>query len=130
MVRLYLLLGVIVAAFYIFSIVDCALRERSRVRVLPKPVWVLIVLIPLIGGALWFLFGRRGRSDGEYRRDTAPDDDPEFLGSLGGDDGAGKDGTAVDENLEERIRELEDELSDLDKKHRDNNGRGAGHPDA
>jgi hypothetical protein len=123
MVRLYLLLGVVVAAFYIFSIVDCALCDRSRVRVLPKPVWILIVLIPVIGGALWFIFGRRGRSDGGGTRSLAPDDDPEFLGSL---DRQG------DDDLQERIRALEDELSDLDKKQRDgrDNGKGPGRPDA
>ncbi|MFF1571498.1 PLDc N-terminal domain-containing protein [Leifsonia sp. NPDC058292] len=105
MVRLWIVLGVAAAVFYIYSVADCALFERSRVRGLPKPVWLLvIILFPVIGGVLWFLVGRgRRRSEG-VRRTTAPDDDPEFLKRLG-----------TDREQEERIRQLEKELSDLDE---------------
>ena len=105
MVRLYLLLGVVVVAFYIFSIVDCALYDRMRVRALPKPAWVLIVLIPVIGGLLWFAFGRAGKGANAGARPMAPDDDPEFLGSLGRNN--------RDNDLQDRIHRLEQELSDL-----------------
>lgn len=106
MVRLYVVLGVVAVAFYVFSIVDCALFDRTRVRTLPKTAWVFIVLLPIIGGLLWFVFGRaRRRSDRGGSRVIAPDDDPAFLGGLG-----------RDRAQQERIRRLERELADLDDK--------------
>jgi len=104
MVRLWIVLGVAAAVFYIYSVADCALFDRSRVRGLPKPVWLLvIILFPVIGGVLWFLIGRGRRRSGQQRRVTAPDDDPEFLGKL-----------KLDHDQEERIRQLEKELAELD----------------
>jgi hypothetical protein len=103
MVRLWIVLGVAAAVFYIYSVVDCALFDRSRVRGLPKPIWLLIVILfPIIGGILWFLIGR-GRRRAAEQRLVAPDDDPEFLGKL-----------KLDRDQEERIRQLEKELADLD----------------
>lgn len=113
MVRLYVVLGVVAVAFYIFSIVDCALADSTRVRTLPKPAWVFIVLIPVIGGILWFLFGRARRSDSGAVRSVAPDDDPAFLGSLG-----------RDRDQEARIRRLERELAELDDKGGDSDKPG------
>jgi len=103
MVRLWIVLGVAAAVFYIYSVVDCALFDRTRVRGLPKPLWLLIIILfPIIGGILWFLVGRGRRRAGD-RRLVAPDDDPEFLGKL-----------KLDRDQEERIRQLEKELADLD----------------
>ncbi|MET0784857.1 PLD nuclease N-terminal domain-containing protein [Leifsonia flava] len=103
-----LLVGLVVAAvvFMIYSIIDCALFDRRRVRGLPKGVWLLvIILVPLVGGALWFLVGRgrRAKSARGGARTVAPDDDPEFLGRL-----------KRDAAQEERIRRMEQELADLD----------------
>ncbi|WP_223693396.1 PLD nuclease N-terminal domain-containing protein [Leifsonia poae] len=104
MVRLWIVLGVAAAVFYIYSVADCAFFDRSRVRGLPKPLWIIvIVLFPVIGGLLWFFIGRGRRRDNGARRTVAPDDDPEFLKRLG-----------RDRDQEERIRQLEKELSDLD----------------
>jgi hypothetical protein len=104
MVRLWIVLGVAAAVFYIYSVADCAFFDRSRVRGLPKPAWlVIIILFPVIGGVLWFAIGRGRRRHQEARRSSAPDDDPEFLKRLG-----------QDKEQEERIRQLEKELSDLD----------------
>jgi hypothetical protein len=108
MVRLFIVLGVVVTVFYIYSVVDCALIERNRVRGLPKPVWLLIIIVfPLIGGLLWFLIGRgRGTAPlGKARRRVAPDDNPEFLKKL-----------SRSRDQEERIRKLEQELAELDDK--------------
>ncbi len=117
MIRVWLIVGVIAALFYIYSIVDCALAERDRVRALPKAAWLPIVIVfPMIGGALWFAVGRprRGRSAGA--RTVAPDDDPEFLRDL-----------QRDREQRERIRRIEQELADLDdtpkKKSGDSDGR-------
>ncbi len=104
MVRLWIVLGVVATVFYIYSVVDCALFDRSRVRGLPKPFWLLvIILFPIIGGVLWFLIGRGRRSDLGAKRTVAPDDDPAFLKQL-----------AADRDQEERIKRLEQELAELD----------------
>lgn len=113
MVRLWLVVGVIAAVFYIYSIVDTALIERSRVRALPKPAWLLIVIIfPLIGGVLWFIFGRARRGTVTRSRVIAPDDDPEFLGSIGR---SRVKNTKQTRDEAERIRQLEKDLAELDE---------------
>ena len=104
MMRLYV--GLIVAAvvFTVYAVIDCAFTAPYRVRGLPKAAWVVIViLLPVIGGVLWFLIGR-GRNPGRMRT-SAPDDDPEFLNRLG-----------ADQARKERIRKLEEKLSDFDKR--------------
>lgn len=100
----------IYAAVTIYSIVDIALIERYRVRALPKIVWVLIVIvIPIVGAVLWFLLGRirlndSGDTRGPVRRGpAAPDDDPEFLRKLG-----------REQQQDERIRDLEERLRQID----------------
>ena len=80
--------GVLLAlAVYIWFIVDVLRTPGSTVRTLPKFVWLLIVvLIPLLGGVLWFLGGRpRGQGRRRKRGPVAPDDDPAFLRQLGDD---------------------------------------------
>lgn len=114
MVRLWIALGVAALVFCIYSVADCALFDRSRVRGLPKPVWVLVVILfPIIGGILWFLVGRGRRKADLARRVTAPDDDPAFLGKL-----------RLDHDQEERIRRLEKELAELDDNGPDNDQTG------
>jgi cbb3-type cytochrome oxidase subunit 3 len=113
MVRLWLVVGVIAAVFYIYSIVDTALIERSRIRALPKPAWLAIVIIfPLIGGVLWFIFGRARRGTVTRSRVIAPDDDPEFLGSIGR---SRVKNTKQTRDEAERIRQLEKDLAELDE---------------
>ncbi|WP_243064900.1 PLD nuclease N-terminal domain-containing protein [Humibacter sp. RRB41] len=117
MVRVWLVIGVVAALLYIYSIVDCALAERDRVRGLPKAAWVPIVIVfPLIGAILWFAIGRPRRDRQAGPRTVAPDDDPDFLRNL-----------ERDRQQQERIRRLERELSDLDdtpkKKSGDTDGR-------
>ena len=81
MFRLWLVIGFLATAFYIYSIVNVSLTDRLGVRGLPKAAWVAVVIIfPLIGAALWYAVGRSGLRGA---RVVAPDDDPEFLASLG-----------------------------------------------
>jgi hypothetical protein len=111
MVRFWVIAIVAVVVFTIYAVVDCALFDRSRIRGLPRGWWIVVILlVPIIGGLLWFLVGRgrslrvgRGGGSGGGRRSNAPDDDPEFLRRLR-DDAA----------HEERIRKLEQELAELD----------------
>ena len=117
MVRVWLVIGVIGALFYIYSIVDCALAERERVRGVPKAAWIPIVIVfAVIGGILWFLIGRPRRGNAGRLRTLAPDDDPDFLKNL-----------ERERAQKDRIRRLEKELSDLDdtpkKKSGDSDGR-------
>lgn len=74
-------------ALYIWFIVDVVRSSGANVRTLPKAVWFLIVVIlPLLGGVLWLLAGRpRGDRPRFGRKRTppvAPDDDPSFLREL------------------------------------------------
>ena len=108
MVRFWVIAIVAVVVFTIYAVVDCALFDRSRIRGLPRGWWIVVILlVPIIGGALWFVVGRGrplklGRGGGG-RRSSAPDDDPEFLRRL-----------REDAAHEERIRKLEQELAELD----------------
>lgn len=82
--------GAIVAvAFYIYCIIDVLRTRSGTTRLLPKSVWLIVViLIPLLGGLLWLLFGRVWDLPGSRRRrrgPVAPDDDPAFLKKLGDD---------------------------------------------
>ena len=102
MPRVLLILALVATAFWVFTIVDCAVQPPTRHRGVSKPVWILIVvLLPVLGGILWLIVGRVRASTVAARR--APDDDPEFLGRIG---------TISDQD--ERIRRLEEELAQLD----------------
>jgi hypothetical protein len=104
MARLYVVLVFLVLAFDVFAIVDVMLIDQRRIRALNRPLWVLvIVVLPVIGAILWFLAGRGRRNGVDDRRTVAPDDDPAFLRNL-----------RRDEEQDERIRRLEQELADLD----------------
>jgi hypothetical protein len=95
--------GLVALAFLIFSIVDIAMTDKRQVRALNKFVWFLVVLLPIIGPVLWFFFGRGRNSGTSERRMVAPDDDLNFLKKIG-----------TNEDQNERIRRLEQELSELD----------------
>ena len=102
MARLLFILVPVAIAFWIYSVVDCALQPPVRHRGVSKPAWMLIViLLPVVGGILWFAIGR-GNAE-QVSRLRAPDDDPAFLNRLGGHS-----------DQDERIRRLEEELAQLD----------------
>jgi hypothetical protein len=71
------------------ALIDCLSSEREDIRGLPRPVWLLLILlVPVIGPLAWFIAGRPASLDqragvltgGRGRqRVTAPDDDPDFL---------------------------------------------------
>ncbi len=98
---------IIAVVLLVASVVDIIRIDPSRVRALPKPIWVIIALaIVIIGPILWFALGRERiepRNHGRYRpAPKAPDDDPEFLRRL-----------AREKEQEQRIRDLEQRLSEL-----------------
>lgn len=74
-------------ALIVFALIDCAqTRHESMPPGLPKPVWLLVILlVPVVGAAAWLLVSRLPRSGGRVvrrSRPVAPDDDPEFLANL------------------------------------------------
>lgn len=102
MARFWVILAVVAVAFIVYSLVDCAMADRARIRGPRKPVWLLLILVlPVIGSLLWFFIGR-GRVERTRRPATriiAPDDDPTFLAGL-----------RRDKDQDERIRRLEEEF--------------------
>lgn len=94
----------------VFTIVDCLRLERSRIRVFPRVAWFLIILlVPIIGAALWFIFGRGSRHR-PVRRVVGPDDDPEFLRRVG----SGEPQPTTDIDTDARLRELEERLAEVE----------------
>jgi len=85
-----------IAALTVFAAADCAQSTPTQRAGVPRWLWmVLIVLVPLLGPGIWLLVSRNARggsSDGGGSRGPrgrgtgAPDDDPEFLHRLGGDE--------------------------------------------
>lgn len=71
----------------VYCLVDCIQTDDSRVRNLPKFVWLLIILFfNLLGSVAWLLAGRPNDRPliGPPRRERprGPDDDPDFLRGL------------------------------------------------
>lgn len=100
LVRVGLPLLAVAVAFWVYSIVDCTIQPSIRHRGVRKGTWVLIVIVlPVLGGILWFAVGRVRKSHLER---PAPDDDPTFLGRL-----------SDISDQDERIRRLEEELAQL-----------------
>lgn len=78
---------VLAVALIVYAFIDCLRTEdRNMPPGLPKPVWLaLILLVPVIGALGWLLVTRLptdGTSRPRRQRPVAPDDDPEFLANL------------------------------------------------
>lgn len=102
-----IIIGVVIAvAFTLYSLVDAAMTDHSRARGVSKPVWiVIIVLLPVIGALLWIFLGKGSASGGPGSRGSvAPDDDPRFTGRQLSD--AERDSLR---DLEARLKELDEE---------------------
>lgn len=106
MVRFWIIAIVIAIAFILFALVDAAMSDPKRVRGVSKPIWViLIVLLPLAGAILWFTVGKaRGKATVTF----APDDDPAF-GAQNSTSTA-----APISDMDARLRDLEEQLRALD----------------
>jgi hypothetical protein len=86
MVKFEGLFVVISLALTLFSFVDCAMREDTQLRKLPKWGWLLvIILFGTFGSVFYLVAGRNGaRTPGINKpkgkpRILPPDDDPDFL---------------------------------------------------
>ena len=119
----------LVLALWIYAFIDCLNTPESQVRGLPKVVWVIIILLfgeVLIGPVAWLVAGKvrhapadggapADRLRGRRARWVAPDDNPEFLKSLGDDPSkGGNDQNSKDDALlkdwEADLRRREEEL--------------------
>jgi hypothetical protein len=90
-VVLGVLLGLLNLLAVAYCVLDVATSRRADVRVLPKALWFLVLLLPVVGPASWLLLGRpapgSGRAVPKVLPDAAPppstpDDDEEFLRQL------------------------------------------------
>lgn len=72
-------------AITIYGLIDALMAPSRGIRLLPKALWVFVILVlPLVGAVMWFILGRPlGASMGRgSHRSIGPDDDPGFLASL------------------------------------------------
>ena len=83
--------GAVTLVLLVYAVVDLTRTPGAQVRTLPKPLWFLVLLLPVLGPVAWLLAGRP--KPGTPRAvprvlppDTgparAPDDDEAFLRSL------------------------------------------------
>jgi|SRR5690625_191252 len=93
MPRLLIPLILVSLGIMIYALIEAISTPSERVRIMPKGVWIIvIVLIPLVGGVLWLLFGNENaylastvqgfKKASGSARPTNPDDDEEFLRQL------------------------------------------------
>ena len=88
MVRLFVFLAAVQLVFLVLALIGSL--SANRVRIMPRALWVLLILvIPLLGPLAYFIWGRPlapPTEDGPVRRGSprpsSPDDDPEFLRSM------------------------------------------------
>jgi hypothetical protein len=92
--------------FWIWALLDCIATDSSMCRNLPKPMWIIIVLIlPDIGALIWLLLGRPERANWrpgstDYstpRRPVGLEDSPRYSANP----------SVTDRRSEELDRELE-----------------------
>ncbi|GAA1314729.1 PLD nuclease N-terminal domain-containing protein [Leucobacter albus] len=104
MVRFIIIGAVIAVAFTLYSLVDAAMTDHSRARGVSKPVWiVIIVLLPVVGAVLWLMIGKGSPTSGPgAKQHLAPDDDPRFTGRQ------------LSDSERESLRDLEERLKELD----------------
>jgi hypothetical protein len=113
----------VVVGLMVYAFVDCVRADARDLRHLPRPAWLLLILVPLVG-ALAYLFAGRPlhTTDEPVARPLAPDDDPEFLRRL---------------DLERRRRQADEERRRRQRERREGGPQGetgpegedqAGHP--
>lgn len=110
MVRVLLIL--VPLALAVYALVDCISSRDEEVKHLPKLVWILLIVLATVVGPLAWIFAGRDRGAGRVAGGgrggwVAPDDNPEFLRSLGsGQPREGRDGGEGDGEESERDKEL------------------------
>ncbi|SJM56003.1 PLD nuclease N-terminal domain-containing protein [Gulosibacter sp. 10] len=114
----WIILGIVVAvALTIYAVVDCAMTDGRRARVLQKPIWIIVVLlIPVIGPLLWIFIGK---GNGQAKAQRIPPEDSQVYG----------DTMTVRNEHDDRIAELEEQMRLLDEEiERDRQNTMRNHP--
>ena len=76
-----LILLAIPIAVTVYAFIDVLMTPGGAIHRGPKWLWaVSVLLLPLVGAVMWFVFGRPSRR--RIPPVSAPDDDPEFLRDL------------------------------------------------
>ncbi len=100
---MYIVFSALVLLLMVAALADMITLDQSRVKHLPKMAWIIIViLIPMVGGALWFAVGR------QY---AAPSD----RGSFGDPRRWAKPAPANGSRPDLSVRDAEAELAALDR---------------
>ncbi|MCU1473489.1 hypothetical protein [Amnibacterium sp.] len=103
MARIELVVALVVLVLELYSIVNCILTPDPQVKGIPKGLWlVLIVLLPLLGSALWLGVGRDRVAPAARRGSVVapPAVPPSGYAAMTG---------------EERIRRMEEDLARLER---------------
>ncbi|MFC5280801.1 PLD nuclease N-terminal domain-containing protein [Arcanobacterium canis] len=99
MARIILILVVI--ALHVYTLIDVIRSSDMPARRISRPVWVLLVLVPILGPLVWLglkyhhvvtkdsfqrpgtsTFGPQIKKNRDASAPIAPDDDPDFLARL------------------------------------------------
>ncbi|GAA4784777.1 PLD nuclease N-terminal domain-containing protein [Streptomyces ziwulingensis] len=109
---LRVLMFLVPLALSVYAFIDCISTRDEDVRHIPKPLWaILVLLFPLVGSLSWLIAGKKRQPAGAPGRPrsrggwVAPDDNPDFLKSLGEE----KDGRADRAKDGEKRRETDRE---------------------
>lgn len=79
MLRVLLIVAVVMLAIY--CVVELAQTKGTRVRTMPRWLWLFVVIcVPVIGPFAWLFAGRP--SSRPRPRQLGPDDDEDFLRGL------------------------------------------------
>jgi hypothetical protein len=79
---------ILIIVLMIYCWVEIAMSDPRQVRQLPRGLWTIIVLAPLVGAVSWLVFGRPNGTEvvqpisRPRPRQVAPDDDVDFLRTL------------------------------------------------
>lgn len=117
MARFLIAAIVLTAAVTLYGLFDCLLRDRGLIRVLPRLAWALIILLfPVLGFVLWFLFGRgseaKPSAPRQPRGQGAPDDDDDYLRQVDHEVKLGKHAPPARENDEPKDDSDDDSATD------------------
>lgn len=73
----------LVLVFILYALFNAIGTPQHRVRSLPKGVWIAaIILLPVVGAALWLTLGSDKTAPAAAPRGKGPDDDAAFLERL------------------------------------------------
>lgn len=78
------LLVLVIIAITLYALVEAIQADPRRVRSMPRWLWLLAILVPILGPVAWFALGRPAPPAIERggRPPLAPDDDTDFLRGL------------------------------------------------